>query len=657
MPLSRLAAHPTLLLAFAALLGTLAYWPGLSGPFLFDDFQNIVLNPAVQPATLDAASLAGAWSGNASGPLGRPLASLSFALNHRIGGLDPFGYKAVNLLLHLLAGAALFGLLRRLLHAAAATGTLPAGLTDDHRRREQAAALAAALWLLAPLQASTVLYVVQRMTLLSALFSILALWAYVHGRARQLEGRRGAPWLWLAMPALTLVAALGKENGLLVPVFALVCEWTLLRFRARVPASQRALRGAWIALALAAAVLALWKLPGWWAGLPGNYAGRPFTLEERLLTEARVLWYYLRLLLVPDLGELFLHHDDFPKSLGWLTPASTLPAVAGLLLAGLAALLAPGRAPLAAFAVLFYLAGHSLESGPIPLELVFEHRNYLPSVAVMLLLATTLLRLEARTPRLGIGLALGLLAIHAGGLATRAHTWGAEARLVAHGLRHHPQSARTQLWAGDQARSQLAGITDAAQARALQQRGLAHYREAARLDPSETVGLTEALLWQAGLGESPDPALLAELGRRYRLQPPTAATVNGAFALAGDVAEGRSRLPPDAVHQLLSQLLENPALSGGHRATILVGRADLDWLAGRREAAWQGYRQAQALTPGDAYLWLHSAVMAMQLGRYDEAEACLAEARRHDGGELRAGLDRLAADLAAARTTAGSPSP
>ena len=656
MPLSRLATHPTLLLALAALLGALAYWPGLSGPFLFDDFQNIVLNPAVQPAQLDLDAITGAWQGNQSGPLGRPLASLSFAFNHRLGGLDPSGYKAVNLLLHLLAGAALFGMLRSLLHAAAMAGSLTGALADRHRR-EQVAALATALWLLAPLQASTVLYVVQRMTLLSALFSLLGLWAYVHGRGLQLQGRRGALWLWLAMPALTLAAALGKENGLLVPVLALVCEWTLLRFRAADPASQRALRGIWIGLAVTAALLALWTLPAWWSGLPGNYAGRPFTLEERLLTEARVLWYYLRLLLVPDLGAMFLHHDDFPKSLDWLTPASTLPAVAGLFAAAGAALLLPARAPLAAFAVLFYLAGHSLESGPIPLELVFEHRNYLPAAGWMLLLAALLLQLEERRPRLGFGLALALLAVYAGTLAVRSHTWGDEDRLVAHGLRHHPLSARTQLWAGDQARRRLAQIPDADQAARLRQQGIAHYREAARLDPAETVGLSEALLWQAGAGEPPDPAGVDELGRRYRQQPPTAATVNGAFALGGDVAEGRSRLPPGTVAHLLAQLLANPALGGSYRATILVGLADLDWISGRREQAWQGYRQAQALTPRDAYLWLHSAVMAMQLGRYDEAEACLAAARRHDGGELAAGLARLAADLAAARTAAPATAP
>lgn len=643
------------MLLASGLLCTLAYWPGLSGPFLFDDYQNIVLNPSIQASQLDAASIAGAWQGNQSGPLGRPLASLSFALNHRVGGLDPSGYKAVNLLLHLLAGAALFGLLRRLLHAAAMVGNLAGALTDV-RRREQVAALAAALWLLAPLQASTVLYVVQRMTLLSALFSILALWAYVHGRARQLQGRHGAAWLWLAMPALTLAAALGKENGLLVPVLALACEWTLLRFRATEPLSQRALRGVWIGLAITAALFALCKLPAWWAGLPGNYAGRPFTLEERLLTEARVLWYYLRLLLVPDLGAMFLHHDDFPKSLDWHTPASTLPAVAGILLAAGAALLRPARAPLASFAVLFYLVGHSLESGPIPLELVFEHRNYLPAAGWMLLLASVLLALEARRPRLGFGLALALLVVYAGALAARSHTWGDEDRLVANGLRHHPLSARTQLWAGDQVRRQLAQVTDADRAASLRQQGIAHYREAARLDPAETVGLTEALLWQAGAGEPPEPALLAELGRRYREQPPTAATINGAFALADEVSEGRSHLPPEAVRTLLAQLLANPALSGSYRATVLVGQADLDWLVGHREAAWKGYRQAQALTPGDAYLWLHSAVMAMQLARYDEAEACLAAARRHDGGELGAGLDRLAADLAAARIAAAAAS-
>lgn len=636
----------------------IGFWPGLSGPFLFDDYQNIVLNPSVQPSSLSWAGLAGAWNGNQSGPLGRPLASLSFALNQLAGGLDSFGFKAINLLLHLLAGAALFGLLRSLLNAAATAGALHSSL-DEPRHREQAAALATALWLLAPLQASTVLYVVQRMTLLSALFSFLGLWAYVHGRGLQLQGRRGGPWLWLAMPALTLLAALGKENGLLVPLLALACEWTLLRWRAAMPESRRALRSTWIALTLIAALLALWKLPDYWSGLAGSYAGRPFTLEERLFTETRVLWWYLRMLLVPDLGAMFLHHDDFPKSLGLLAPISTLPAIVGLALAAGAALLQPTRAPLAAFAVLFYLAGHSLESGPIPLELVFEHRNYLPAAGVMLLLATALLRLKERLPGIGLWPALALLAVYAGTLAVRSHTWGTEERLVAHGLRHHPQSARTQLWAGDLARRHRAQTTGASaeDADTLERRGLAHYLEAARLDPTETVGLTETLLWQAELGQQPDAAVVTELGRRYLRQLPTASTVNGAFALASDVAEGRSPLPPETAHSLVSQLLANPALGGSHRATVLVGLGDLDWRIGRREAAWERYQQAQALTPTDAYLWLHSAVMAMQLGRYDQAAHCLAEARRHDGGELAAGLDRLAADLADARSRATAAHP
>lgn len=648
MTSSHLRPTPWLALLTAGLLCTLSYWPGLSGPFLFDDYQNIVLNPSVQPRALNEAALLGAWYGNQSGPLGRPLASLSFALNYLADGLDPFGYKAVNLLLHLLGGAALYGFLRSLLQSAALAGTLPIGL-ESRQKREQAAALAAALWLLTPLQASTVLYVVQRMTLLSALFSLLGMWAYVHGRGLQLKGRHGVAWVWLAMPALTLAAALGKENGLLVPVFALVCEWTLLRWRTASPKVQRYHRGTWIVLAFAAALIMLWKLPGFWSGLSSSYAGRPFTLEERLLSEARALWFYLRLLLVPDLGAMFLHHDDFPKSLGWLTPASTLPAVIGVIMAAFAAMLWSSRAPLAAFAVLFYLAGHSLESGPIPLELMFEHRNYLPAAGVMLWLAVALLHLGDRLPRLALWPALLLLLVYTGTLAVRSYTWGDEGRLVSHGLQHHERSARTQLWAGDRARRQLAQVTDASLAASLQQRGIAHYLEAARLDPTETVGLTEALLWQARLGEPADPAVVAELGRRYRQQPPTAATINGAFALAGDVADGRSHLAPETVNTLLTQLLENPALGGGYRATVLVGLGDLDWLLARRESAWQRYREAQALTPSDAYLWLHSTVMAMQLGHYEEAVHCLAEARRHDGGELREGLDRLAADLAAAQ--------
>jgi len=149
-------------MACLSLLTWLAYVRGLGGGFILDDYQNLKTlgdlgqSPGWRELTEFALS-------DVSGPLRRPISLLSFALQHAAWPGNPTAFKTVNLVLHVLTGGALLMLFRQL-----------ALLSElDGNKALACALVAAALWLLAPLQASTVLYTVQRMTQLSALFSVL----------------------------------------------------------------------------------------------------------------------------------------------------------------------------------------------------------------------------------------------------------------------------------------------------------------------------------------------------------------------------------------------------------------------------------------------------------------------------------------------------
>ena len=177
---------PIFLYAFLLIITALIYWPGLSGDFLFDDFPNIVTNPAVHAETINLDTLQQAAKAYEPGiVVGRPLATISFAIDYSLGGKNPWGYKLVNLLIHLIDSLLIFTLTRRLL-------ALPrAGAPWS----STAAFAIALLWAVHPLQVSAIFYIVQRMETLALTFILLALLAYLRGRLRQRDGMRGWPWL------------------------------------------------------------------------------------------------------------------------------------------------------------------------------------------------------------------------------------------------------------------------------------------------------------------------------------------------------------------------------------------------------------------------------------------------------------------------------
>lgn len=424
-----------------ALLVVLVYATGLTGPWLFDDHSNLLENSHLEFVHTVADEWRTAALSSDSGPLRRPLAMLSFAANSAVGnGLSPLAVKATNLAIHLLAGLMLGGLALAVLRVVAPGA-------GRERRNRWIALLAAALWLLQPLHVSTVLYAVQRMAQLAALFMLAGLWLFVHLRRRWAE--RGASpaevaagGLWLLF--LAGLAALGKENGLLLPWLIVAVEVSLFRGRWAARDCVWLARLGWVALLapLLLAALVLWLHPEFFLR---GYAGRDFDVAERLLTQARLLWQYLYWLLVPAVGEMGLHHDDIPLSAGAFTPWTTLPALLGWPLLIAVALWLRGRVPLLLLAVLVYLIGHAMESSLWPLEMVFEHRNYFPSVGWMLLLAWVLVAGLGRLgPLLALAVPIAWCVLLAGFLFIRTSTWSEELRLAQVNLLNHSESVRAR---------------------------------------------------------------------------------------------------------------------------------------------------------------------------------------------------------------------
>jgi tetratricopeptide (TPR) repeat protein len=377
------------LLRIAALVAfaTLVYWPSLGVPFAFDDLPNIVLNPRVQPT-----SLSELWQvlDARDGRDDRPLAMLSFALNHLWGGLDPTSYHAVNIAIHAGNGVLLYLLLKGL----AAAPHSPPGL------KEQIAAFAfagALLWLVHPVNTQAVTYIVQRMTSLAATCYLIAMLLFVLYRSGRLTRTRAGVGIVLAFAA----GLATKPHVITLPAALLLIDIAFFRGLARVH-----VLGLAAAVALAALVGAL-VAPDILAHLFHAPPHRDFSGYERVLTQGRVVSHYLSLLAWPDAARLQVDYD-VAVSRSLLTPPATAVAWAALVGITAAAIAGLRRWVWPAFGWLFFCIALSVESSFVLLEMAFEHRIYLPATLLIAALLAPL-QASARGTRARSALALGVL--------------------------------------------------------------------------------------------------------------------------------------------------------------------------------------------------------------------------------------------------------
>ncbi|MCK4838997.1 MAG: tetratricopeptide repeat protein [Desulfobulbaceae bacterium] len=371
---------PHLLLLLVLFFTALLYSNTLNSPPVLDDRATFIDNPAVYIDNLSFASLKQVQAGRFGRTRFIPM--LSFAVDHLLGQGSISQFHLTNILIHILATMAVYLLAVGLTNTAVAKKSLIL-LTPT-----QFSLVVAALWALHPIQTNCVTYLVQRMASLAALFYFTSLAGYVWARIGQSGPARTTGWLVFLLAMFG--AFFSKENTATLPLVALMVEMFFISPDLGRRIMTRIRRRHWLLLAMVFLLLlplAAAKL----TTIAGSYAeaGRHFNLQERLFTELRVVVFYLALLALPLPGRLNLDHD-FAVSQSLIDPASTI--LAGLFLGCLlfAALRYRRQNPLVAFAILFFLLNLLIESSVIALELVFEHRLYLPSLGFIIVIVALL---------------------------------------------------------------------------------------------------------------------------------------------------------------------------------------------------------------------------------------------------------------------------
>jgi len=420
----------------------LAYAPGLSGPFLFDDFVNLNSLGAFGPVDNLQTLLFYLTSGVAD-PTGRPVAVASFLIDARNWPADPFAFKRTNLILHLVNGALLIGTVARL-----ESRLSMAGRSTPLRRQHYIALLSGFLWLAHPLFVSTTLYAVQRHAMLPLTFALVAILCWDRAFERHLAGKFAAGWFWGlgGVGAATLLAGLSKANGFLTPLLICVAVWVfyvpLMRQQAT-PIRRRLQQNAVLALVIPGLIVVaaiLSRAPSSFA-----YSGlRSFSLGERLLSQPRALLDYLNLLVLPRAGGGGVFVEGFHKSTTIWDPWTTLPSIVAVVALISGSVLLRRRFPRLTFALLFFFVGHLMESSVIMLELYFEHRNYLPAAFLFWPLGSWLLNAHQlrRVRQLIVVVAPVLLLFLT---FQRALIWGDPAVLASISAANNPDSQRAQI--------------------------------------------------------------------------------------------------------------------------------------------------------------------------------------------------------------------
>lgn len=337
-----------------------------------DDYPTLVHNSRLHLADLDPDAIAATFYSR-PGILGtayRPVSCLSLALNWYFGGQRVGGYHLVNISIHFLTAFFLYLTVYSLLRTPRLAGR-------HQGRAFYVALLSAVLWALNPVQTQAVTYIVQRMASLAAMFYILGLYFYVKGRTSTLRRHQflcfSAVIIWYAM------AVGSKENAIVLPLALLLTEIVFFQnLDSKICLTRIRVLAAGIGfLLVSGSVFVVYFSND--IGFLNGYQQRAFTLVQRLMTEPRIIIFYLSQLIYPMPQRLSIEHA-VEMSTSLMQPWTTVPAVVlviGLVVLGISQI---KKRPIAAFALLFYFLNHLIESTLLPLELAFEHRNYLPSL-------------------------------------------------------------------------------------------------------------------------------------------------------------------------------------------------------------------------------------------------------------------------------------
>lgn len=351
------------------------YSNSFSASWQFDDRPNIINKTELHIKTLEL----GSFQHILSGAKKRPLPFLSFALNWYVGQDHVRGYHVVNIAIHLLTALLLYltilalfqtPLLRKLYEQ----GGVKETVSDDIFF---IAFFSAVLWAVNPIQTQAVTYVVQRMSEMATLFYLAGMFFYLKARLTTGSWRK----MFSGLIVLSFFCAvLSKENAIMLPVsLALLEQIFFSNHRNQSHQGRRVLLWAGLAGAGMMFFMVLIFQDAHILSFLNGYEKRPFTLIERVLTEPRIVLFYLSLIFYPLPTRLSVAHD-VTLSTSLLSPWTTSVAIGIIAALVVLSWKLRHKTPLLSFALLFFFINHIIESTIVPLELIFEHRNYLPSL-------------------------------------------------------------------------------------------------------------------------------------------------------------------------------------------------------------------------------------------------------------------------------------
>ncbi|HRE30953.1 MAG TPA: hypothetical protein PLD88_03170 [Candidatus Berkiella sp.] len=595
-------------LVAVTILISFLYWKGLNGPFLLDDLQSI---ESAQLTTFSWGELIDISLQNDSGPLGRPLSIASFALNNYFFGLNPFYYKLVNLFIHILCGFVIAGFIYLLMIL----------IPKIKPFAKSTSFFTALLWLIHPLQVSTVLYPVQRMTQLCHLCIILGLNTYLWGRIRQFTDKPygliliAISYLWFFPLAL-----LCKETGIIFPWYVFLIEYFLLKYKGS-PRNSFYLRRFHPIFCLGILFSFLFY---YWYHLETNlalFADKNITLFDRLLTQINVLVFYIKLIFIPQLVDMGLYHDDF----GVVTSFNVQTGLCSLLLLSLVILIyvARKRAPIISFGIAWFFVSHAIESTILPLEMVFEHRNYLATVGLLLIPVyyfIPFMNKVASAPKIVYTFFTFLLfSMLATITLQRSTIWSSSHTFLQESLLHHPLSPRVHI--------EIANVLLQKQQFAL---AFVSLEEAARLDPYNAGIALHKILIHCQLQTVP-PALYEDAKQKIQQGAITPYVITVLDIMIQNMFNKQcSSVDRNKIIELLRLCYNNPFLKykPRYKAVLYHLEAGLELLNTNLDKSRFLLLKSYETYPKRIDPLLQKAYLEMRYGMFDEAEKSVSYAHQ-----------------------------
>jgi protein O-mannosyl-transferase len=578
---------------FFLLLSTivlLIYSNTFKAPFVFDDNMNIQNNTSIRLGKLTIENIVTAVS--ESHLQSRPIANISFALNYYFHQYNVTGYHIVNVLIHVTTGIFLYFFVKTTLH-------LPL-LHFKDTTATWIASFTVLLWLVHPLHTQSVTYIVQRMNSMASMFYVLSMLLYTRGRLTSDKRRR---WLLFTGCILAGILAIGsKEIALTIPFFLLLYEWYFFQDLSLIWFKKYLISfaGVMVFLALSALMYMGTETLHNILVVPGDF---DFTLTERVLTEFRVVIVYLKLLLFPHPSQLNIDYD-FPLSRSLFDPISTSFALGTIIgMFGLALYISK-KERLLSFCVLWFFGNLVIESSVIMLDILFEHRTYLPSMLLSLLVVTLVVR-YTKLPWLRVVVLCAVALVYAVWTYERNSLWANEIALWSDCVVKSPHKARPHTNLGYALMSQ-GNLKEA----------IHHYTEALRIAPSYVIAhnnLGDALARQGQVAEA-----VYHYTEALRLNPHYAEAHNNLGNALMD--EGKAE---EAVRHYTEALRLNPnaALFHNNLGSALAHQ-------GKVEEAVRHYTEALRLNPNAAQVYNNLGNLLVRQGKVEEAVRYYTEALR-----------------------------